>query len=346
MIKKYTILIIDDKVENLKYLNTILKKENYEIKATTDAKFAIDSIINNPVDLILLDIKMPELNGFEVCKILKQKDKLKDIPIIFISALDDVNSKVEAFEHGGVDYITKPFEEKEIKARIRTQLELAQNKKTISDLYEQQDFFLKKIIHEMNTPLGIITLNINSLESSIGSKEEFDAIKASSKSLSCIYEDIYYLSKKEKRVLDVEKIDMLIYLSKRISFFHELASVKNIFLELHLEDNFSININKYELERIIDNTLSNAIKHSFKDTIVDVFIEKDKIKIQNFGHEIKSSDNIFKAFHQDDNERGLGLGLNIIKEICEKYNIIINLDINEKYTQFSYDFSKITQDNI
>ena len=342
MIKKYTILIIDDKVENLKYLNTILKKENYEIKATTNATFAIDSAINNPVDLILLDIKMPELNGFEVCKILKEHDNIKEIPIIFISALDDVNSKVEAFEHGGVDYITKPFEEKEIKARIKTQLELAQNKKTISDLYKQQDFFLKKIIHEMNTPLGIITLNIDSLESSIGDKEEFHAIRASSKSLSSIYEDIYYLSKKEKRVLDQEKIDMLLYLSKRVSFFHELASIKDIFLELHLEDNFYVNMNKYELERIIDNTLSNAIKHSFKDTTVDVFIEKNRIKIQNYGHEIKSSDNIFKAFHQDDNEKGLGLGLNIIKEICEKYKIKIDLNIKKRYTEFSYDFSQIS----
>ena len=341
MIKNYTILIIDDKVENLKYLNTILKVENYEIKATTDANFAIDSVINNPVDLILLDIKMPELNGFEVCKILKEQDRVKDIPIIFISALDDVNSKVEAFENGGVDYITKPFEEKEIKARIKTQLQLAQNKKTIHDLYKQQDFFLKKIIHEMNTPLGIITLNINSLESSIGKKEEFEAILASSKSLSSIYEDIYYLSKKEKRVFDVEEIDMMIYLSKRVAFFHELASVKDIFIELHLEDNFNIKMNKYELERIIDNTLSNSIKHSFEDTTVDIYIEKKQIRIQNYGHEIKSSDNIFKAFHQDDNEKGLGLGLNIIKEICEKYNIKIDLNINKKYTEFSYDFSKI-----
>ncbi|APW66685.1 hybrid sensor histidine kinase/response regulator [Poseidonibacter parvus] len=342
MVKKYTILIVDDKVENLKYLNTILKEENYEIKATIDAHFAIDSVIKNPVDLILLDIKMPELNGFEVCKIIKEKENLKDIPIIFISALDDVNSKVEAFEKGGVDYITKPFEEKEIKARIKMQLELSQSKKTISDLYEQQDFFLKKIVHEMNTPLGVITLNINSLESRIGKKDEFEAILASSKSLSSIYEDIYYLSKKEKRVLDVEEINMMRYLSKRISFFHELASVKDIFLDLHIDDDFSIKMNKYELERVIDNTISNAIKHSFEDTCVDIYIEKNKIKVQNYGHEIKSTDNIFKAFHQDDNEKGLGLGLNIIKEICEKYDINIELNVNEKNTEFSYDFTKIS----
>ncbi len=341
MDKKYTILIIDDKIENLKYLNEVLKEENYKIKATIDAKFAINSILDNPVDLILLDIKMPVLNGFEVCKIIKQNDKVKDIPIIFISALDDVDIKVKAFENGGVDYITKPFEQREVKARIKTQLELSQSKKTINVLYKQQDFFLKKIIHEMNTPLGIITLNVNSLESTQGLKDEFEAIKASCKSLSSIYEDIYYLSKKEKRTLALEKINMMLYLSRRVSFFDELATVKDIDIEVHLEDDFFINMNKYELERVIDNTLSNAIKHSFNGTTIDIYLEKFKVKIQNHGHEIKSKDEVFKAFHQDDNEKGLGLGLSIIKEICEKYNIKIELETNEKYTEFSYDFTEI-----
>ena len=107
--KKYTILIIDDKSENLHYLNTILKEEDYTIKASTDALFAINSAKVNPPDLILLDIKMPNISGFDACKMLKEDEVLKDIPIIFISALDDVESKVKALSMGGVDYITKPF---------------------------------------------------------------------------------------------------------------------------------------------------------------------------------------------------------------------------------------------
>ena len=86
MDKKYTVLIIDDKKENLKYLNEILKEENYNIKASTDAMFAINSSKINPPHLILLDIKMPDLTGFEVCNLLKNEESLKDIPIIFISA--------------------------------------------------------------------------------------------------------------------------------------------------------------------------------------------------------------------------------------------------------------------
>ena len=171
MDKKYTILIIDDKTENLHYLNTLLKEENYLVRASTDAIFAINSSKVNPPNLILLDIKMPNLDGFEVCKLLKDEENLKDIPIIFISALDDVQSKVKAFENGGVDYITKPFEKEEVLARIKTQLNIFESKKTISNLLEQQDFFLKKIIHEMNTPLSIINLNIDNLESTLGHKK-------------------------------------------------------------------------------------------------------------------------------------------------------------------------------
>ena len=177
MDKKYTILIIDDKTENLHYLKTLLKEENYLVRASTDAIFAINSSKVNPPNLILLDIKMPNLDGFEVCKLLKDEDNLKDIPIIFISALDDVQSKIKAFENGGIDYITKPFEKEEVLARIKTQLNIFESKKTISNLLEQQDFFLKKIIHEMNTPLSIINLNINNLESTLGHKEEFETIK-------------------------------------------------------------------------------------------------------------------------------------------------------------------------
>ena len=109
MVKKYTILIVDDKVENLKYLNTILKKENYEIKATTNASFAIDSAINNPVDLILLDIKMPELNGFEVCKNVKENPKTSHVRIITMSGMVNEETSKKLIELGAEECFQKPL---------------------------------------------------------------------------------------------------------------------------------------------------------------------------------------------------------------------------------------------
>ncbi len=343
MDKKYTILIIDDKTENLHYLNTLLKEEDYLVRATTDSSFALSSSKLNPPNLILLDIKMPNLDGFEVCKLLKKEENLKDIPIIFISALDDVQSKVKAFEEGGVDYITKPFEKEEVLARIKTQLNIFESKRTISKLLEQQDFFLKKIIHEMNTPLSIISLNIDNLESNLGHKEEFETIKASSKSLSSIYNDLYYLSKKEKRVSQMSDINLMRFLSSRLAFFDEMANVKNIDMSLDIHEEFDISMDSYELERVIDNTLSNAIKYSFEDSNIDIILEKKediyKLEIKNEGIKINDTKAIFNAYYQQkDKNVGFGLGLNIVKEICDKYEIEILVTSQNNQTSFAYIF--------
>ncbi len=349
MDKKYTILIIDDKSENLHYLNSILKDENYNIKASTDPIFGINASKLNPPNLILLDIKMPNIDGFEVCKLIKSEENLKEIPIIFISALDDIQSKIKAFEEGGIDYITKPFEKEEVKARIKTQLKLYESKQTIKNLLQQQDFFLKKIIHEMNTPLSIISLNIDNLESQIGFKEQFEAIKASSKSLSSIYNDLYYLTKKEKRVSEIKKIDILKLLSSRVGFFDEMANIKNIEINLDVHKEFFIFIDSYEFERIIDNTISNAIKYGFEnssiDIILDIFEENFTLEIKNEGIKIEDTASIFKAYYQQkDKNIGLGLGLSIVKEICDKYQIKIEVLSEDSFTTFRYIFpSNLTQ---
>jgi signal transduction histidine kinase len=288
---------------------------------------------------------MPNLDGFEVCKLLKNEENLKDIPIIFISALDDIQSKVKAFEDGGVDYITKPFEKEEVLARIKTQLKIFESKKTISNLLEQQDFFLKKIIHEMNTPLSIINLNIDNLESTLGYKEQFETMKASAKSLSSIYNDLYYLSKKEKRVSQMTNINLTRFLSSRLAFFDEMANVKNIDMSLDIHEEFDIYMDSYELERVIDNTLSNAIKYSFEDSNIDIILgftnDIYKLEIKNEGIKIADTKAIFNAYYQQkDKNIGFGLGLSIVKEICDKYEIKIEVNSQNNQTTFSYIFPK------
>lgn len=342
MNKKYTVLIIDDKIENLKYLKEILKDEPYELKASPDALFAIEAAKENPPNLILLDIKMPNIDGFEVCKIVKEDEKLKEIPIIFISALDDVSIKVKAFEQGGVDYITKPFEQEEVKARIKTQLQIYENKQTISKLLNQQDFFLKKIIHEINTPLSVISLNVDSLEEQIGQKEQLEVIKASSKSLSSIYNDLYFLTKKQTREKSNEKIDLISFLSSRVQFFDEIAKTKNIHIHLEIYKEFEVFMDRYELERVIDNTLSNAIKYSFENEDIEIILDyekKGKIEVKNKGITIEDTDSIFEAYYQQKNKNiGLGLGLNIVKEICQNNKIQIDIKSSKEETSFSYIF--------
>lgn len=140
---KELILIVDDIPGNLKLLGRILKKKNYSISIADNAKKALKFIDKRKPDLILLDIMMPEMNGFELCTNLKNNKNKKDIPIIFISALDDTKSKVKGFELGGVDYITKPFIKQEVLVRIKTHLNMSKAKKKIDLLYSNLDKKIK-----------------------------------------------------------------------------------------------------------------------------------------------------------------------------------------------------------
>ncbi len=118
------IMIVDDNPHNLRVLSTTLKKEGYEIRPATGGRTALAAIDAKPPQLILLDIMMPDMNGYQVCEHLKENKKTRDIPVIFISALDDVKNKIKAFAMGCVDYISKPFQEEEILARVKTQIRL------------------------------------------------------------------------------------------------------------------------------------------------------------------------------------------------------------------------------
>ena len=120
------ILAIDDTPENLQLLSQLLTDQHYKVRSVTKASTGLRGAKAAPPDLILLDVKMPEMNGYDVCQHLKADYLTRDIPVIFISALGDVLDKVKAFEVGGADYITKPFHPAEVLARVKTQLRMRQ----------------------------------------------------------------------------------------------------------------------------------------------------------------------------------------------------------------------------
>ncbi|MBO3457303.1 response regulator [Aetokthonos hydrillicola Thurmond2011] len=125
---KGNILIIDDLIQNLRVLTEILTKRGFKVRCVTNAQLALKTISHKPPDLILLDIKMPDMDGYQVCEALKSNVETAEIPVIFLSALEETIDKVKAFEVGGLDYITKPFQSEEVVARIQTQLTIQQNK--------------------------------------------------------------------------------------------------------------------------------------------------------------------------------------------------------------------------
>ncbi|MBD2666862.1 two-component hybrid sensor and regulator [Richelia sinica FACHB-800] len=178
------ILIVDDKLENIRFLSDFLSQQNYQIRKAINGQAALTAIEAIPPDLVLLDINMPILGGYEVCEALKKDPKTNSIPIIFLSAGNEVVDKVKAFQVGGVDYITKPFYLEEVLVRIQTHLKIKQLQKelesrnnqlekTLLTLQNTQAELVQKeklvnssrivagISHEINNPLSFIVGNIN-----------------------------------------------------------------------------------------------------------------------------------------------------------------------------------------
>ncbi|MGY6528543.1 MAG: diguanylate cyclase domain-containing protein [Cyanobacterium sp.] len=152
---QYSILIVDDIAENIKVLANILSSSNYNVRKALSGKVALRSINSNPPDLILLDIKMPEVDGYQVCEAIKNDPFTQDIPIIFISALNEVFDKVKAFQAGGADYVTKPFQIEEVIARIENQLTIQKQKKLLEkEIVKRQE--AEEILYQSRALLASI----------------------------------------------------------------------------------------------------------------------------------------------------------------------------------------------
>jgi PleD family two-component response regulator len=166
--EKGVIMVVDDTPENLRVLEKMLTEYGYKVRATLSGSLALKSIQTSLPDLILLDIKMPDPDGYEVCQLLKADEQTRDVPVIFISALDEVWDKVKAFHVGGIDYITKPFQAEEVLARVETHLSLQnlqkQLRETNCELEKQvqelarSNAELQKALHTIKTLSGLIPI--------------------------------------------------------------------------------------------------------------------------------------------------------------------------------------------
>lgn len=191
----YEVLVVDDILANLQLLNDILTRQGYKVRPASSGQLALKSVAFKPPDIILLDVKMPDIDGYEVCRILKADEKTRKIPVIFISVVDQVTDKVKGFSLGGVDYITKPFQPEEVIARIEAHLTLGHMHAQL----KEQNRLLQKEIAERRQIEEVLRLNQQRLEAieklnqmnhaAISEIAEYafkEAIKLSSSDKGCI----------------------------------------------------------------------------------------------------------------------------------------------------------------
>jgi signal transduction histidine kinase len=193
-------------------------------------------------------------------------------------------------------------------------------------LNQQLDDFIKDSMHEINTPLSIINLNADLFANKYGENKYLHRIKSASKTLATIYNDMDYLIKQGRIEHKKERIDMGVFIGKRADYFQEVANLKNITLDTHIEEGLAYHCSKTKLQRIVDNTISNAIKYSHDNTQVDITLKMKHeyiiFEVKDQGVGIENVDKIFSRYYRENEAKGgFGIGLNIVKQIIEEEGI-------------------------
>jgi|TARA_R100000005_G_scaffold95973_1_gene79834 two-component system sensor histidine kinase/response regulator len=344
------LLIVDDTPANLRLLSHVLSKEGYEFVEATDGNEALEMAEKHVPDLILLDIMMPGMSGFEVIKKLKENELLEDIPIIFLSSLTETDDKVEGFRSGGVDYITKPFQKEETLARIKAHLQirflqkqlneriniLREREVELSRLNQKKDDLVRTVSHDIKNPLtGIIGLVKLMRDSDKISAEEqkqmLSVIEDSGNNLLNLVRDVLDREAKvaESEELDYSEVKVGELLARVISMNKAKAIVKDINLDYSIKPSgFNVLIDQIKIEIVINNLVANALKFtpSGGSISVEVSKEKDVIKFEvrdtGIGIPEKMQHDLFRDPKKSSRlgtsgEVGTGLGLDIVQLYVE-----------------------------
>ncbi|OQY26923.1 MAG: hypothetical protein B6244_12145 [Candidatus Cloacimonetes bacterium 4572_55] len=331
-LKKSRILIVDDKPENLDVLIASLKRRDYAISVALTGEKAIALVKESPPDIILLDVIMPGIDGFETCRRLKEDARTKDVPIIFMTALSDTVDEVTGFELGGVDYVTKPFKLEKVLARVKAHLTIQSQKKALMDLNATKDQFFSIIAHDLRNPLfGLISL----IELELTADQLNDWIKdveISTKNMFKLLENLLDWANIQQGQMKFAPtlIPLHIIVSIGVDMYRTRADQKGVRLESRISSDTTVYGDIDMIETVIRNLLNNAVKFcSEGDEIViteqpigDNFVE---ISVADTGigmSEVRQK-KLFRIGERHknigtDNEKGTGLGLILCKEFVEK----------------------------
>lgn len=355
---KPKVFIIDDVDYNLILLEQIFLSCDYDVKTCSSSKSSLKILENFVPDIFLIDVMMPEMNGFDLCIEIKKNQNLKKIPILFISAISEMNAKLEGLRVGAVDYILKPFENEEVIERVNIHLKIyfleKENERIIESLNQtnkEKDRLMSIISHDMKSPITSIMLYSEIMKSS---EKELEKEKLNKYSNS-IYESCRKILDMIKELNEVSKISANIsdsvytkfnlfqFVKRMFELVEPQLQKKNIEFNLEfINPDLEVNLDERKLNHVLSNLISNSIKFTnengkikirqevLEGKILSIMISDDGIGISK-----DLIPNLFDKFSKSQRvgtsgEEGSGLGMFITKDFVESLGgkILVKSEIN------------------
>ncbi len=345
--QKGNVLIVDDTLPNLRVLAKMLIEHGYLVRGIPNGEMALSVSLSEPPDLILLDIMMPNMDGYDVCRQLKADPRTREIPVIFMSALDEAMDKVKAFAVGGVDYITKPFQVEEVLARVETHITLQALRRRLEQQVQalqaanaalqesnaELDAFAHTVAHDLKNPIGNLLLSVNILEDSIaGTPQEKELreiaqwLDASARKALNIIDELLLLASVRREDVQREPLDMACIVQqacKRLEWM-----VKQYNGVLVIPDTWPVAAGYGPwVEEIWVNYLSNGLKYGGQPPHLELgaTVQADgtvQFWVQDNGAGLppEQVEKLFTEFTRLErvHAAGHGLGLSIVKRIAAK----------------------------
>ena len=342
---EFKLLVVDDVQTNVLLLKALLGKEGYGILVANNGQEALEVIRNENPDLILLDVMMPGMDGFEVAERLKSEEFRCEIPIIFLTALDDTQSIVNGFKLGVGDFISKPFRKEELMVRIKHQLSLVAARRIIEEKNEElrktiagRDKMYSVIAHDLRSPMASMKMLLNTIMMSVEKDkidpDIFDMLEMSNKTSEEVFSLLDNLLKWTKSQLGKltvipQKLDISGLADGVVEVMNSVAEVKHIKLIRTDHESFFVYVDIEMIKSILRNLISNAVKFSNPDSEIKVGIKAEDgkviVSVTDSGKVIKKEDQhkLLKdsthfTTYGTNSEEGSGLGLLLCRDFARK----------------------------
>ena len=341
---EYKILIVDDVVSNVLLLKILLSNEKFQVCTANNGTTCIEQAKKEHPDLILLDVMMPDISGFDTAVILKKDETTKDIPIIFLTALNTPADLVHGFKVGASDFLTKPFNKEELVMRVMQQISLVAAKRIIEQqnaelraTLSNRDKMYSVIAHDLRSPMASIRMVLNLVVASTSPElvgpelfELLDKANKESEEVHDLLDNLLKWTKSQTGRLSVviQDLDLNDIIPGVVDIFEMIAQTKHITLNLqNTEGPMIVTADNDMLKTVVRNFLSNAIKFSPENSSIEIIMTKEgefaKVSVRDHGVGI-AADRLGSIFHKGETtygtggEEGSGLGLQLCQDFARK----------------------------